>query len=467
MSDIEIILFYKYVRVDQALLQELKRWQEDLGESLGLGGRVLLATEGINGTVCGTKDHISEFEAAIEAHSSNLFATDRRIDWKHSRVVSQEQSSVFPDFVVKIVTEIVATGISSPETRTSPGAQEPLDICSPSYPVGRHLSPLEFHHTLLEGPQDKLVVVDVRNQYEYDVGHFKGAVSPGMRHTAQWQQFVGNNLDSGCALRGKKVLLYCTGGIRCEKASAYLKASGCEDVSQLSGGIHRYLEEFGEHGLFQGKNFVFDKRMAAASSGPGRATADDHTVSGSGLGAAPVESCLSSPALAGSGGEHEAEDEGKSQRVAAVGECSVCGRQWSEHRGGALCCVCRTLVLVCARCWERPPAGAAFHCEAHGHLRGVYFYFLDGFSMEELRTQQEALQIMLAEEEGKGKGRRHQRRTLRNKLDHIAKRQKELEAGDAVVENPPVRRCRSCEKVWGVDCIGNCWGFWKETSPVF
>eukprot|EP00854_Cymbomonas_tetramitiformis_P019440 gene19440-23243_t len=257
MSDIEIILFYKYVRVDQALLQELKRWQEDLGESLGLGGRVLLATEGINGT-------------------------------------------------------------------------------------------------------DKLVVVDVRNQYEYDVGHFKGAVSPGMRHTAQWQQFVGNNLDSGCALRGKKVLLYCTGGIRCEKASAYLKASGCEDVSQLSGGIHRYLEEFGEHGLFQGKNFVFDKRMAAASSGPGRATADDHTVSGSGLGAAPVESCLSSPALAGSGGEHEAEDEGKSQRVAAVGECSVCGRQWSEHRG-------------------------------------------DGFSMEELRTQQEALQIMLAEEEGKGK----------------------------------------------------------------
>ena len=125
------------------------------------------------------------------------------------------------------------------------GLQERLDVTAEA---GIRLSPQEFHAKLIDGDPKDFKLIDVRNTFEYDVGHFVGAIDPGMTHTAQWPRFVKNNIQQ---LQGRNVMLYCTGGIRCEKASAFLRRRlrelDCESdtpVYQLEGGIHRYLEAF-------------------------------------------------------------------------------------------------------------------------------------------------------------------------------------------------------------------------------
>jgi hypothetical protein len=136
--------------------------------------------------------------------------------------------------------------------------------------------------------------------------------------------------------------MYCTGGIRCEKASAYVRSRGVEDVSQLAGGIHRYLEEFEDGGHFKGKNFVFDQRVAVGPAG-----------------------------------------------AAVVGRCLGCAAPYDELSGGRVCTVCRVLVLVCPGC---AAALQQYHCEAHQPWRRCYFSYLGGFSAAELKAQAAELQ---------------------------------------------------------------------------
>lgn len=380
-----IVLFYCYQ--DLPCAASLAAEQRSLGSELGLIGRVLVAPEGINGTVQGTEDAISIYERTVQrSFSSN-------IDWKRSKA---EDVELFPDFVVKEVTELVGFGVQEPE---------PLDVMTEA---GIKLSPEEFHAKLMQ--TDELKLIDVRNTFEYNVGHFDGAIDPGMTHTAQWPRFVKNNIRD---LQGRNVMLYCTGGIRCEKASAFLRRRLRElddtetPVYQLEGGIHRYLEAFPDGGHFKGANFVFDKRAQMWGDG------------------------------------------------SVVGQCSECSAPWDTHHGGRVCTVCRALVLVCDVCDASSEHGE-YWCPEHSSFRNSYFHFLDRFSKEELERQAVSLQGLLDKEVGVR--RKNRRTTLRKKLLQV---QSQLEAStDALVP----RRCRACEKPYS-DCPGACWGFWKDIKP--
>ena len=127
-----------------------------------------------------------------------------------------------------------------------------------------YLSPEEFHQALV-GRGEDTVVIDCRNHKEVMIGHFEGAVDPNTRTWAEWPSYVEGALEQ---LKGKQVLMYCTGGIRCEKASAFVRQklreagdpAAADGVRHLRGGIHKYLEAYPDGGMFMGKNFVFDNR---------------------------------------------------------------------------------------------------------------------------------------------------------------------------------------------------------------
>merc|ERR1712216_647752 len=131
---------------------------------------------------------------------------------------------------------------------------------------GVHLTPDEFHQRIaLANPDDDMVMLDVRNRTEYSVGHFvdaagRAALQPNMRNFKSFRTFVDEHGEE--LFKGKRVMMYCTGGIRCETASAYLQSTGiAKEVYQLHGGIHWYAEQMGSDGFFKGKNFVFDRRV--------------------------------------------------------------------------------------------------------------------------------------------------------------------------------------------------------------
>ena len=221
-----VILFYKYVAIADPVAFTAE--QRALCEALGLKGRVLIAHEGINGTLAGPVDAINEYVTAL--HADPRFSD---VEMK----VSPGDAGTFPKLVVKTRREIVTLGLPELE---------------PSHE--RQLAPAEWKKMLEEDPD--VVLLDVRNRFESDAGRFEGAVVCEIETFRDLPAYV-EQLE---ALKEKKVLMYCTGGIRCEKASALLQSRGFRDVFQLHGGIVTYQEQFGnEH--WQGECFVFDQRM--------------------------------------------------------------------------------------------------------------------------------------------------------------------------------------------------------------
>lgn len=221
-----VILFYKYVAISDP--ESFATEQRTVCVSLGLKGRVLIAAEGINGTLAGPLDAINEYVATF--HRDPRFA-DVAIK------VSAGDAETFPKLVVKARREIVTLGL--PELAPSHENQ---------------LLPAEWKRMLEEDPD--VVLLDVRNRFESDAGRFEGAVVCEIENFRDLPAYV----DRLEPLKEKKVLMYCTGGIRCEKASALLRSRGFKDVFQLHGGIVTYQEQFGnEH--WQGECFVFDQRM--------------------------------------------------------------------------------------------------------------------------------------------------------------------------------------------------------------
>lgn len=228
----KITLFYKYVQLNDP--QAVMLWQRSLCEKLGLKGRILIGTEGINGTVGGS-------ERSIRCYVSEMktYAPFKNIDFKFS-LCAQEP---FPHLKVKVRKEIVALGID-PEKLTS--AQG-----------GKHLSPKQVHELLQNKPED-LIVLDTRNECEVAIGKFEGAIDPKIQHFRDFPKYIDENLE---LFKDKQVLMYCTGGIRCERATAVLKVKNvAKEVYQIKGGIHRYAENY-PNGFFRGKNYVFDNRI--------------------------------------------------------------------------------------------------------------------------------------------------------------------------------------------------------------
>ena len=230
-SPIIVAALYQFVHLPdyRALREPL------LEECLAAGtlGTLLLAEEGINGTIAG-------HPTAIERVLGYLRSDPRLSDIEHKTSAHDEMP--FLRMKVKLKREIVTMG-------------EP-DI-DPNLQVGQYVTPADWNR-LIEDPE--VLLIDTRNDYEVAIGSFKGAVDPETTNFREFPDFVRRNVDPA---RHKKVAMFCTGGIRCEKASAFMLREGFEEVFHLQGGILKYLEEVpAEESLWQGECFVFDNRVA-------------------------------------------------------------------------------------------------------------------------------------------------------------------------------------------------------------
>ena len=362
----DVVHFYKYFEVADP--PALKAQLLTACETYGLRGRVLISSEGINGALsapavddsnafspaspagagAGAAGAVAAGGAGVDAfvaHMSSSVGGFESVDWK----IATSKSGVAPfgqmPLTVKIVRQIVGQcPVDSTDLAKGHG--------------GRHLSPQEWHAALeaagrSSGGSDDLVLLDVRNSYEHSIGYFeKGdqtkAVEPIM---AGFSEFDSWAQSAAPVLKGKKVLMYCTGGIRCEKASAMLKYHGVQDVNQLSGGIHKYLATYPKgSGLFRGKNYVFDHRV------------------------------IENP-----------DDVGE-----VVGRCVECAAPFDLLCGDRVCAVCNDLVLVCPHC---ALSLREYHCQQHQEVKAFFFRFIDGFTMEELAQQRDRLEAVVARAE--------------------------------------------------------------------
>lgn len=461
-----IVLFYKYFvsrndddKVKDLLIQQypeayigqLHKFCKDLCVRLSLKGRILIASEGINGTVSAdTQETLHHFIDAMETfdlvqafglpNGEADFPTTERlfegIDWKISSTTSSAAEFAilepFPDLKLSIVKEIISTG----------GAVSVDDV---KVNGGTHLSPAEFHQFMLDHPD--AAIIDVRNTFEYAIGHFvhpstlQPAMNPETVHFSSFDAtFCATNAD---ALKDRKVLMYCTGGIRCEKASVMLKQRGVANVFQLSGGIHRYLETYGDSGFFRGKNFVFDQRVAQKPSECG-----------------PPQSSRSTSAGASTDNENDGD--------VVVGKCTGCSAAFDELCGSRVCTVCRDLVLVCPACQSSSSASALrlreYHCARHAAYKSCYFTFLDVFDRDALSQQRDEL-LQLRDTFLPAAQHKNVRRTLLRQIEKVAARIEALDSGAAVTDRNAPLRCRTCMETSNV-CDGRCWGFWKTHAAA-
>jgi UPF0176 protein len=230
MTKIVVCAMYKFVTLED--YQEIKPPLLDFMLEHTVRGTLLLANEGINGTVAGTREDIDALLAYLK--SDERLAT---ISYKESYV----DEMPFLRTRVKLKKEIVTMGV------------EGID---PKRVVGTYVKPKDWN-ALISDPD--VVLVDTRNDYEVQVGTFKNALNPNTDSFREFPEYVKQNLDPE---KNKKVAMYCTGGIRCEKSTAYLKEQGFEEVYHLEGGILKYLEEVPEEDtLWEGECFVFDERV--------------------------------------------------------------------------------------------------------------------------------------------------------------------------------------------------------------
>ena len=580
-----IILFYKYhpLSDDPSVVELYKLALERFCVSLQLKGRILVGcsehrSEGINGTLSGTKANLELFVKALggkhnnnnnnnnnnnkssspnnntnanaaesaadfstieEEEARNNFRTDceafyrsancpplemeeSEFKWseledcpnkdnsKNDKEQKKEQEELFPDLNIKIVNELIGTGGALSSIQ--------LDDLHKGY-----LTPHEWHERIarLQATKNKsttndctgedkdeeednadesdTILIDCRNTKECAIGNFVGSIDP---QTTTFNQFPKWVDDHKHKLRNKNVLMYCTGGIRCEKASAYVRqamGSSVKEVMHLKGGIHKYLEAYGDgeskavgaatnsgvakastpvpaSSLWRGKNFVFDGRGA---HGPSDATAAAAST------AVGTSSTISN----------------------AVGACRYCKTPYDSFDPHCVCTVCKEPILVCKTCQGLPAAqnqqqqlqqqmeeegGASnnpqasqsqspnrpqhfreYHCVTHKHLEGCYFTNLQGFSQEELEQQRSELDT-LAKDIAVGKKFRQRRKTLAKQRAKIEARLLEMihqAAGGEVVGNGGNNasndngngnldgiemKCRNCGQI---GCSGKCWGF--------
>jgi UPF0176 protein len=233
----KIILYYKFVPVTDPEMTRL--WQWELCTRLGLKGRILISKHGINGTLGGPLEALRAYKSAM-----NRTETFKGIMYKWSDGGAQH----FPKLRVKIRDEIV----------TFHAADELAVDESGVVNGGTHLKPEQVHE-LVQARGDEVVFFDGRNAYEAKIGKFKNAVVPDVQTSRDFIKELEKPEYE--ALKGKPIVTYCTGGIRCEILSALMKNRGFKEVYQLDGGIAKYGETYGDDGLWEGKLYVFDDRI--------------------------------------------------------------------------------------------------------------------------------------------------------------------------------------------------------------
>ncbi|KAM4706434.1 thiosulfate sulfurtransferase/rhodanese-like domain-containing protein 2 [Discoglossus pictus] len=295
----EVLLYYCYCDVKDP--QWICLWQRALCQMLHLTGKIRIATEGINGTVGGSKVSTKLYISTMLSHPlfKNIICLE---DFK----TSDGGAFCFPELRVGVFQEIVPMGI------------EPQKVSYKETAV--HLSPEDFHNEVekylstTQQVESDTILLDCRNFYESKIGKFQNCLAPDIRKFSYFPNYVDENLE---LFKDKTVLMYCTGGIRCERGSAYLRSKAvCKEVYQLKGGIHKYLEQFPD-GFFRGKLFVFDGRYTISSN-------DD-----------------------------------------IISSCCYCGAAWDQYK---LCSTlrCCQLVLTCAGCQDKGLTACCPTCQEKG-----------------------------------------------------------------------------------------------------
>ena len=226
-----ICALYKFIRLDD--FEEIQVPLKIFLESLNIRGTLLLAKEGVNGTISGDNDSIMK--------SLDYLQKDERLVGLEYKF-SYSEKPPFKRLKVKLKKEIVTLGVSN---------------IDPIFSSGTYVKPADWNE-LINDPD--VVLIDTRNNYEFEIGSFKGSINPNTETFREFPAYTKNNLEK---YRDKKIAMFCTGGIRCEKSTAYLKSKGFENVFHLQGGILKYLEEIKEdESLWEGECFVFDDRVA-------------------------------------------------------------------------------------------------------------------------------------------------------------------------------------------------------------
>lgn len=435
-KDYHVILFYKYTPLssNKEIMERYQAATRELCTALNLTGRVLIGlsdrAEGLNGTLAGGKGDIICYTHAMLGrkyceendilqkykdslldtasgelkeknhvtimenffHACEKFASDAKVaipymdspaDFKWSSAEDSNED-LFPDLQIKLVKEIVSTG----------GVLSSISIDETSK---NYLTPEEWHREMkrLNEPDNETILIDCRNHKEFAVGHFEHAIDPNTKIFAQFPKWVQENKS---ALKDKKVLMYCTGGIRCEKASAYIRnaldeVSSAGSVYHLKGGIHKYLDKYASEGYFHGKNFVFDRRL-----------------------------CVDTEEHKKNGNFPEVQNPYTSNEI-IVGKCQYCSKECDNFSNDIVCTVCRDLVLICDDC---KPKVKEYHCDDHMHLRNCYYTNLDPFNADELESQLKELEshlYMIAI----GRRYKQKRQTLHKQCDKVRSKLTELE----------------------------------------
>jgi len=229
----QVAAFYKFY--DLMNLDNTQKSFHDFLSKQKIKGTILLATEGINGTVAGSPNSIEAFKKFLA--KQNLLSPS---DFK----VSISKKEPFPRLKVKIKNEIVSIG---------------NDLANPKKIVGEYIKPEDWNNFI---SQDNVLILDARNIYEYSIGSFQNAIQPDTTNFREFPDWV-DKLEHSSTSKDQEIAMFCTGGIRCEKASSLMKAKGFKNVHHLKGGILSYLEKVDEsESLWEGECFVFDERVA-------------------------------------------------------------------------------------------------------------------------------------------------------------------------------------------------------------
>lgn len=288
----KILLYYKFTPLSDP--EAVKLWQKTLCESLNLRGRILISRHGLNGTVGGD---IDDLKAYIRATKQYPGLRDTVFKW------SDGAREDFPRMSVKSRRELVGFKNADDEFEVDENGV---------IGGGKHLKPQEVNE-LVEAYGDDVVFFDGRNAHEAKIGKFKDAIVPDTRTS---RDFIAElESDKYDDIKDKKVITYCTGGVRCEVISAMMKKRGFKEVYQIDGGIVKYGEAYGDDGLWEGALRVFDGRMTVKFS----------------------------------------------ERAKTIGECLHCGAKTSNFENCANV-TCNELVLICETCKENPDL--LFHTKA-------------------------------------------------------------------------------------------------------
>ena len=232
MNDYRVLLYYHYVKIEDP--QAAREEHLAFCKSINLLGRIYISEEGINGTVSGLTQDVDTYITWMENH--HYF---KGVTYK----IDEADAHAFKKMHVRVKNELVNFSLE--------------DDINPKELTGRYVEPKEFFERISD---PDTIIIDARNDYEFDLGHFRGAVKPEIKTFRELPNWIRENKDR---FKGKKILTYCTGGVRCEKFSGWLKREGFDDVGQLHGGIVTYGKDPVAQGAYwDGQCYVFDNRIA-------------------------------------------------------------------------------------------------------------------------------------------------------------------------------------------------------------